>query len=231
MHGKYHKHNNHLPLWCSFVQYYGLIAKMNPIIRNSFLTFTLALSLGCSNGTSVLSDKDCQNNLSKASAHLNEYYIDGNEKGLSLSLSIIDSVFNLCPDNRGQLVSLKITFLTLLKDYDKGFEFVNTLEKERFDKPYKKSMYLKTFKALSFEAKGDIMERDVLFKELSYEIESFVNNNPGDKRAITDLFFTKIRFTSKEVVIEEIDQVQENAEADKDFYVALKESIKFAPKL
>ena len=63
------------------------------------------------------------------------------------------------------------------------------------------------------------------------EIENYVNKNPTDKSAITDLFFTKIRFTSKEVVIEEIDQMQENAEADKDFYEALKESIKFAPKM
>lgn len=204
---------------------------MRPLIKNLFLAFTSALSLSFSNGTGVLSDKDCQNNLSRANSLLNEYYTDGNEKDLSLSLSIIDSVFNLCPDNRGQLVSLKITLLTLLKDYDKGFEFVNTLEEKGFDKPYKRNMYLNTFKALSFEAKGDTIQRNVFFKELTNEIENYVNKNPTDKSAITDLFFTKIRFTSKEVVIEEIDQMQENADADKDFYEALKESIKFAPKM
>jgi hypothetical protein len=205
---------------------------MKPINKKLlYLYFMSVLSLGCSNGTGVLSDKDCQNNLSRANSYLNEYYIDGNEKCLNISLLIIDSVFNLCPENKEQTVSLKITLLTLLKNYDKGFEFVNTLEEEGFGKPYKRNMYLNTFKALSFEAKGDTIKRNVLFKELANEIESYVNINPTDKSAITDLFFTKIRFTSKEIVIEEIDQMQENAEADNNFYEALKESIKFAAKM
>ena len=204
---------------------------MNPLIKNLLLAYMSTLSLSCSNGTGVLSDKDCQNNVSKANSYLNDYYIDGNEKSLNLSLSIIDSVFNLCPENKGQLVSLKITLLTLLKEYDKGFEFVNALEEEGFNKPYKRNMYLNTFKALSFEAKGDTMKRDVFFKELADEIESYVNKNPSDKSAITDLFFTKIRFTSKETVLEEIDQMKEKEQARKDFYNALKESIRFAPKM
>jgi hypothetical protein len=204
---------------------------MRLLNKNLLLAFISLLYHSCSNGISVLSDNDCQNKLSSANSHLNKYYIEGNEKSLSLSLSIIDSVFNLCPENNGQFVSLKITLLTLLKDYDKGFDFVNTLEEKGFDKPYKRNMYLNTFKALSFEAKGDTIQRDVLLKELTYVIENYVNKNTGDKSAIIDLFYTKIRFISKEVVIDEIDQMQKNAEADKDFYEALKESIKFTPKI
>lgn len=75
------------------------------------------------------------------------------------------------------------------------------------------------------------MKRDVFFKELADEIESYVNKNPSDKSAITDLFFTKIRFTSKETVLGEIDQMKEKEQARKDFYNALKESIRFAPKM
>lgn len=119
----------------------------------------------------------------------------------------------------------------MLKDYDMGFEFVNTLERDGFDKPYKQNMYLKTFKALSFETKGDTTQWDEQLKELANEIESYVKENPTDKSSITDLFFTKIRFTPKEDVVEEINRMQENEETDKDFYEALKESIKFAPKM
>ncbi len=204
---------------------------MRLLIKNLLLALTLVMFLGCSNGASTLSDKDCKDNLSRANSYLNEYYIDGNDENLNLSLSMVDSVFNLCPKNKGQFVSLKITLLTLLKDYDKGFEFVSTLEEEEFDKPYKRNMYLKTFKALSFETKGDTIQKDEFLKELANEIESYVKENPTDKSSITDLFFTKIRFTSKEDVIEEINRMQENVATDKDFYEALKESIKFSPKM
>jgi hypothetical protein len=204
---------------------------MNPIIKKLLLTFISTLSIGCTNRTGVLSDEVCQNNVSKANSYLNEYYIDGNEKNLKFSLSIIDSIFNSCPGNNSQLVSLKITLLLLLRDYDGGFEFVKYLEENGFDKPYKRNMYLNTFKALSFEAKGDTIQRNFTFKYIAEEIEGYIKKNPTDKGAITDLYFTKIRFTSKETLIEEIDNMKENEHAGEDFYIALKESIKFAPKM
>jgi len=112
---------------------------MRPLIKNLLMAILPALFLSCSNVASTLSDTDCQNNISKANAHLNEYYFDGNEKNLNLALSIIDSLLILCPQYREQLVSLKITLLILLKEYDKGSEFVNTLKEEGFDKPYKRN--------------------------------------------------------------------------------------------
>ncbi len=119
----------------------------------------------------------------------------------------------------------------LLKDYEKGFEFVSSLEANRFEKPYQLNMYLKTFKALSFEVKGDTLNRDEVLKDIVDEIQNYVNDNPTEKTAITDLFYIKIRLKSIDDVIEEINRMQKNDVADKDFYEALKESIKLAPNI
>ena len=204
---------------------------MTPTIKNWLLACMSTLLLCCSNGSGVLSNNDCKNKIAKANSYLNEFYIDGNEKSLIFSLSIIDSVIDLCPENKSQMVSLKITLLTLLKDYEKGFQFVSTLEKEGFDKTYKRNMYMNTFRALSFENKGDTLQRDAILKELADEIGIYVKENPTDKSAIADLYFTKIRFASKENVIKEIDQIKDSDQAGNDFYEALKESIKFAPEM
>jgi hypothetical protein len=92
-------------------------------------------------------------------------------------------------------------------------------------------MYMNTFRALSFENKGDTLQRDAILKELADEIGIYVKENPTDKSAIADLYFTKIRFASKENVIKEIDQIKDSDQAGNDFYEALKESIKFAPEM
>lgn len=204
---------------------------MGKLVRNSLLVFASLLLFSCFKGTQNLSDKDCQNNLYRANFYLNDYYADGDEESLRLSLSMVDSVFNFCPENKAQSVGLKITLLMLLRDYDQGVEFVNTLDEKGFDKPYKRSMYLSTFKALSCEVKGDSVQRDVYLKKFMDEIENHISRNPMDKSAIADLFFTKIKFYPKEVVMEEIDQLQKNSEIDKEFYEALKESVKFTPKM
>lgn len=204
---------------------------MKYLNKNLFLAILFAFLLGCNEGSGTMNHNDCLDSYSKANSYLNEYHMKGNEKSLRLSLKITESIYGSCPDFKEQLTNLKITLLMLLKDYEKGFKFVSSLDADKFESAYKKNLYLKTFKALTLEERGDTLKRDELLQELVNEIQNYIDNNSSDKNAIADLFYTKIRFKSENEVIEEIEQLQQKDIDNKDFYEALKESIKFVPKI
>lgn len=168
----------------------------------------------------------------EANSSLNDYYLDNDEANLKLSMAIIEKGYNLCPDFESRFVDLKITLLLLMKEYERGYSFIDSLEESSFEPSYKKVLYLKTFKALSLEKKGDIAGRDGHFEELVGEIEDYISSNPSSEEAIADLFYTKLRFEEKEKVIREIELMQSSSHIDdKEFLNALKESIKAAPTM
>ena len=54
---------------------------------------------------------------------------------------------------------------------------------------------------------------------------SYLNTKPLDKNAIADLFYTKLKYEEKKVVINEINLMQSQENNDKEFFEALKETI------
>lgn len=176
--------------------------------------------------------ENCDGWYVEANSSLNDYYLDNDEANLKLSMDIVEKGYNSCPDFESKFVDFKITLLLLMKEYEQGYSFIDSLEESGFKPSYKKILYLKTFKALSLEKKGDIAGRDGHFEELIGEIEDYLSSNPSSKEAIADLFHTKLKFEEKAKVIREIELMQSlNNFDDKDFLDALKESIKAAPTM
>jgi len=195
-----------------------------------FRVLILALFfIGCHSSNS-LKKEACFENLLQVNEYLNEYYIDGDEENLKCSLSIIDNVIDNCVEHKEQLVTSKITVLMLLKDYEKGYEFVKSLETEKFKRSYSKNMYLMSFKALYYETKKDILSKNAILQGIVEEIQNYVDHNPTDEEAIIDLFYTKTMLKTRKEIINEIDKLLEEKKIkNKDFYILLKESIENFP--
>jgi len=177
-----------------------------------FRVLILALFfVGCHSSNS-LKKEVCFENLLRVNEYLNQYYIDGDEENLKCSLSIIDNVIDNCVEHKEQLVTSKITVLMLLKDYEKGYEFIKSLETEKFKRPYLKNMYLISFKAFSYEAKKDTLKKNLIMIGVIEEIQNYINHNPTDKEAIVDLFYIKTILKNKKEAIDEDRSIIERKE-------------------
>jgi hypothetical protein len=195
-----------------------------------FGLFAVIFFTNCNGQSKTNSDKDCNSLYTQAKNKLNEYYLVNNDSSLYSSLGYTEQALSSCPEFKGRFTDLKITLLMLLHEYEKGYKFVNALNVKEFSKPYKKSLYLKTFKALSLENQGDTLGRDSCFNELEAEIKSYMSKYPSDKDAIADLFFIKVKHINTELVIKEIDLLQKKNKKDAEFFEGLKETIKAMPK-
>lgn len=199
-------------------------------IRILFFFVLVLLNTNCNGQPKINSAQDCRTIYNKANNKLNEYYLTNNNGCLRQLLNYTEKVSLLCPEYRTKFINLRITSLMLLQEYEKGYKFVNSLNINDFAKTYKKSMYLKTFKALSFKVQGDTIGRDNCLKEIETEIEDYISEHPSDKDAIADLFFTKIKHVNMEIVIREIELLQKKERKNVDFYEGLKETIKVMPR-
>jgi len=160
----------------------------------------------------------------KANEKLNQYYIDGLSTHLDTALYYANQL-NASSQYKVRGVNLKLTLYMLSKKYEAGYEYVDSLLERDFNRSYQKNQYKKTFKALLFEKQNNISSRDSCYKEIVVEIEKFINENPLDKNAITDLFYVKLKFEDKDKVINEITLMQSQKSNNNDFLETLKETI------
>lgn len=195
---------------------------------SSFLVLVF-LNTGCNSQPKTNSVQDCATLFNQAKNKLNEYYLTDNDSCLHQLLNYAEEASMVCPEYKIKLTDLRITSLMLLQDYEKGSELVNSLNINDFVKPYKKSLYLKTFQSLSFEVKGDTLGRDSCLLDIEREIEFYISEHPSDKDAIADLFFTKAKHMNVEIVIKEIELLQGKDHENIDFFEGLKETIKAMP--
>ena len=190
-----------------------------------FLVF-IPLITGCNGKTKTRNTENCTTFFNQANCKLNEYYLTHNDSCLYLSLNYIEKALSLCTEHKASLFNLKITLLMLLHKYEEGYEFVDSVNNNNFAKPYKKNLYLKTFKALAFEVKGDTLKRDRCFNEVESEIKYYLSKHQSDKEAISDLFFIKAKHTNIGIVIKEIELLQDKNKENIEFFESLKETIK-----
>ena len=167
---------------------------------------------------------DCKNSYQKAKINLNKYYEDRSSSHLDSALYYANQL-SACTEYKVRAVNLKITVYTLLKKYEMGCKYLDSLNVTDFSLPYQKTLYMKTFEGLSFEQRDDYTKRNACYKEIVAEIERYLNTNPLNKNAIADLFYTKLKYEEKKVVINEINLMQSQKKNDKEFFDALKETI------
>ena len=187
------------------------------------MNFTTSL-LSCNSGVQFSENKDCMKYYSKANSSLNQYYLDNNTHHLDTILHIIDSIYDVCSDYKTRLTNLKLNVLVLLKDYEKGLKFVNSLDSADFSKPYQKKLYLFIFKAFDYETQCDTLKSKTSYEEVVKEVERYILKNPSDKEVLFELFLNKVKVIGKEKVIKEIDSIYVT-KFDPHILAAIKETI------
>jgi hypothetical protein len=198
--------------------------KIKPMNKHPgiYVLLISVIFFGCS-GRSHSGDRDCKEIYKQANTLLNDYYEDANPKKLDSALFIVENNLESCRDYYTGVVSLKIRLLILLKAYDRGYKFVDSLDLERFDKPYKKNLYLRNFKAMKLDSSGDLANRDKEYFGMINDINEYIKKHPQDKEAIADLFFIKEKVENKAKILEEIRIMQrQNKIGDSLFYESLK---------
>lgn len=180
---------------------------------------------GCQGDTKSEKDK-CKEAYKEANVRLNEFYQKADQKKLDTALYIVEKNINACPDYNVRMVNLKIRILILLKAYDRGYKFIDSLDEEKFDKPYKKSFYLKSFRAMGLESQGDSVNRNKQYLGIIDDVLGYIKLHPSDREAIADLFFIKAKVEEKSKVLESIDIMRRQGNvSDSMFYEGLKSAI------
>ncbi|MEO6177904.1 MAG: hypothetical protein ABIP27_22300 [Flavobacterium circumlabens] len=190
----------------------------------AFLNWIIIITFLCScNGRTANKDV-CKTSYINAKNRFNKFYTQKNPVLLSNALKDVQKSLN-CPETRSASIELKISVLSLLKEYDKAYHFIDSLEEKDFSKPYKKKMQYNFFKALSYESKSKIADRDLYYNKALVEIETFVDSQKNiDQEAYYELFMVKSRLLSSEQISDEINILKIKYPTDKIFFEALKES-------
>lgn len=191
--------------------------------KQFFSCTIIVLILSSCNGQN--GNKDiCMSNYLEAKKKFNKFYADNNAVLLSDALKAVEKSLD-CPETRIASIELKISALSLLKKYDKAYQFVDSLKENDFSKSYKKKMQYNFLKAMSYESKSKITDRNIYCNKAILEIQTFINNEKTiDQEAYYDLFLVKSKILNSQQISEEINNLKTKYPTDKDFFESLKES-------
>lgn len=204
---------------------------MKNLDKKTFLLLTI-LIWSCQGKMKCRNEKNCDKHYKNAISKLNNYYEYKNSMDLDTALISLEKSYKLCPERRkNRFPNVKITLLLLMKEYEWGYRFIDSIELDLFKSSYKKNVYSKTFQGLLYEKQGDTINRNICFKNLVNEIKLYLSNNPSDNDAISDLYYTKLRYENKKVVISEIDSTLVTYKGNKDFLERLKNTINMSEEL
>ncbi|MGJ1014504.1 hypothetical protein ACR77X_11340 [Bacteroides salyersiae] len=112
-----------------------------------------------------------------------------------------------CKPVKRKVFELNISVRYLLKDYEGGKKYVESFRSSDFATTYKKDMYIKAFEAAIFESKDDTVSRNQLFRELTNEIQLYLNKNPNEE-SLFDLFLVKRIIEDRNKLINEIECIR-----------------------
>ncbi len=205
--------------------------KLNKLIiaAISFILFNLFNSC---NGQ-VKSLEDCRSHYKNALTGLNAYYKNNKTSLLQESLTNIQESLK-CPETRYKSIDLKISLLILLKRYQSGYEFIDSLSENDFNAKFKKKMNHDYFHALDYESKSDTASRNRLFNEIVADIQRYIQNENMGKDTLNEeayilLFSFKKTLVGLKKVDAEIDSLKGKYPLKKDYLDDLKNAIRESP--
>ena len=152
------------------------------------------------------------------------------------SLSLLDSALKeteqsmRCDQMRLGAVDMKISLLILLKKYQRGYEYVDSLSLNDFKLKYKKDMCEYYFHALNCETKSDTVNMDKYYNKIISIIKNFIqsehaHNNKFNEDAYYDLFFIKAKVSDPKRITLEIDNLKQKYPSEGDFLEGIKTTL------
>lgn len=169
----------------------------------------------------------CKKDYKIAKQQLNLFYKDSDSSHLLEALDFSQKS-ERCEETRSRSIDLKTSLFVLLKRYNAGANFIDSLKESDFKKEYKKQMYFRFFTALEKESNGDTITKKNILSKIVEDIRSYIeketpNVKEIDKEAWYDLFFIEKKYKSMLEIKTELDSLKIKYPAT-DFFTDLKQS-------
>jgi insertion element IS1 protein InsB len=136
--------------------------------------------------------RDCSLHYKTARIAFNAYYKTNDTTFLQEALGNAQQSMK-CPETRYKSIQMKITLLILLKRYETGVMFMDSLSDDDFNARYKKKMSRDYFEALEYGAKSDTSNKNSLLKIIVSDLQKYIQSAPVPKDSLDEeaclLFF------------------------------------------
>jgi hypothetical protein len=200
--------------------------------NKSIILLSSFIFLNSCNGQ-MKSLEECRLSYKNARTKMNDYYKNSKISSLQESLNNVENSIK-CPETRYESINLKISVLLLMKKYDDGYKFVDSLGEDDFNASYKKKLIFNEFRAFDYESKSDTANRNRLFSVIVDDIQKYIQNENMTKDTLNDeayilLFSFKKRLIGLEKVNMEIDSLKVRYPLKKDYFDDLKNAIRESP--
>ncbi|MBK7375594.1 MAG: hypothetical protein IPJ02_08570 [Chitinophagaceae bacterium] len=135
----------------------------------------------------IAHDKEiiCYDNLKKARDLA--YKNPDNKASLDSALIIVNRCMK-CDSIKAAAVELKIRLLITLGKFKEGSDFIDSLQVTDFTYPYKKKLYHDNFLARNFASNKDTVNRDMVYKQMTAYLNSYINNNNLKSKEFQEAF-------------------------------------------
>jgi hypothetical protein len=192
--------------------------------------FVLVFLCGCGGS----SRSNCEQHFKNARKWMNVYYKHRTDSLLTRALDEIEPSMQ-CKETRAGAIELKFAVLALLKRYEQGYKFADSLNENDFALSYRKSMYSRFMRAMDYESRSDTADRNKCYGQIVSDIENYLRiGNAGkakfNEEAYIDLFFIKGRLLGRGQIDAEIDSLKQKYPVEGDFFDALKTSFSNSAK-
>ena len=140
---------------------------------------------------------------------MNQYYSNKNQSLLNTALKEVEQSLP-CPGTRKAAVELKIGLLSLQKKFATAYTFIDSLTDADFKYDYTKAADYNFFRAMEYESKADIANRDKFLSKAVAAVKEHINkenarNNHFDLESYYTLFFFKKMYVSSQSLETELD--------------------------
>jgi len=197
---------------------------------NSLISYCLLLNMGLFLISCEQSQNDsCIIHFKSARNKLNSYY--KTKDSFLLLLALNDAQHSLqCDKTKRGAIEIKLSVFALLKQYENGYKYVDSLSESDFALTYKKQMLYNYFLALHYESKEDSVTRNKYFHTIITGIDEYLRKQNSPKKEINqeaylDLFSAKSKVVSAQKIKLEIDSLKEKYPQSKDFFETLRQTV------
>jgi hypothetical protein len=172
---------------------------------------------------------NCVTNYKLARNNYADYFKNKDSSLLKQALSDIEKSFECQKTKRGA-IDLKIALLSMLKEYKKDYEFIDSLNENDFSKKYKKNMNYNLFRALDYKERGDTINHNKLLNETIENIHNYIQQESMpqgevDEEAYLDLFVMKKQLEKPEKIKAEINLLKKEYPQEGEFFDGLEGSL------
>jgi hypothetical protein len=225
----------HFALWIIGRSYYKTnnSVEMDTIKLNTpIILIVIFFSFNTCKGQ-VNNGEKCKVSYTNAITKMGEYYKTPKISLLQESLRNIEESM-LCHETRRESINLKISLLLLMKKYQRGYMFIDSLDNSDFDAPYKKKMRYDEFHAFDYESKLDTASRNRVFWIIVNDIQEYIQNeNMGKDTLNEEAYIFMFSFKQKLIGLKkadaEIDSLKVKYPLKGDYLDALKNAIMDSP--